>query len=108
MIPISDRIIKNPEYWNILLAFRRITEVKMGEILTGSQDPPKDIVALWSRDTDLGYARYNQELAFSWGAFKRMGYQVVTTFVMTSSWESLPIFPMSMPVPFTCQGKRSF
>lgn len=72
----DERTIKDPVFWNVLEAFRRMDEIQIGELFAGSVDPVNDIQVYWGTDADLGYSRANQELALIWAGFKRLGYQL--------------------------------
>ncbi|OGV43581.1 MAG: hypothetical protein A2X46_08065 [Lentisphaerae bacterium GWF2_57_35] len=71
----GTRLLKET-YWNILSAYRRMDEMHIEKLLPHSMDPPNDILAYWSKETDLGYNRYNQEFGMTWAAFRRMGFQL--------------------------------
>jgi len=72
----DDRTIKDPVFWNVLDAFRRMDEINIGRLFANSTDPENDIQIYWGTDADLGYNRANQELAMIWAGFKRKGFQL--------------------------------
>ena len=72
----NNRLVKNPVYWNIMLALLRMEDIQIDKLLAGSRDPRPDVLTYWSHETDLGYNRYNQDFAMTWAAFKRLGYQI--------------------------------
>ena len=71
----QNRLIKDPVYWNVVEAFRRIENIQANQLFGGSTNAPKDIQYFWSIDSDMGWNRANMEDAMVWGALKRLGYQ---------------------------------
>jgi hypothetical protein len=71
----QNRRVKDPIYYNTLDMFRRMREIRIDELLGGSKNPPADVLFYWSKATDIGWPRANQENAMLWGVLKRLGYQ---------------------------------
>ena len=71
----QNRLIKDPVFWNVQEAFRRMENIQASHLFGGSLEPPKDVQFFWSIDSDMGWNRANMENAMLWGAFKRVGYQ---------------------------------
>lgn len=71
----QDRTPKQPVYDNVAAMFRRMADIRIENLLGGSINPPPDIYMLWSTNSDMVWPRANQEIAMTWGALKRIGYQ---------------------------------
>jgi len=71
----QNRLVKDPVYWNVVEAFRRMEGLNANDLFGGSANAPKDIQYFWSVDSDMGWNRANMENAMLWGALKRLGYQ---------------------------------
>ncbi|OGV43665.1 MAG: hypothetical protein A2X46_08280 [Lentisphaerae bacterium GWF2_57_35] len=71
----ASRLLKRV-YWNVLDAYRRMDELHIEQLFPGAARPSADVLAYWSKETDLGAGRFNQEFAMIWPAFKRMGFQI--------------------------------
>ncbi len=71
----QNRLVKDPVYWNVVEAFRRMENIRANNLFGGSANAPKDIQYIWSIDTDMGWNRANMEDAMVWGGLKRLGYQ---------------------------------
>jgi hypothetical protein len=72
----ENRQLKEPVYGNVLAMFRRMEDIKIEQLLGGSRNPPPDIQFYWSKASDIGWPRANQENAMLWGALKRLGFQL--------------------------------
>ncbi len=71
----QNRLVKDPVYWNVREAFRRMENIQANHLFGGSTNAPKDLQFFWSINSDMGWNRANMENAMLWGAFKRLGYQ---------------------------------
>lgn len=71
----ATRTPKLPVYDNVRRTFRRMEELRIDDLLGGSRGPSKDVQMFWSRATDMGWPRANQENAKMWQSLKRLGYQ---------------------------------
>jgi len=69
----ETRLPKEPVYSNFVSLFRRVEDVKIDDLLGGSVSPHPAILCFWSRQSDMGWPRANQENAMVWGALKRLG-----------------------------------
>eukprot|EP01094_Clydonella_sp_ATCC50884_P003051 TRINITY_DN12343_c0_g1_i1.p1 TRINITY_DN12343_c0_g1~~TRINITY_DN12343_c0_g1_i1.p1 ORF type:complete len:1380 (+),score=186.73 TRINITY_DN12343_c0_g1_i1:109-4248(+) len=72
----ENRTLKRPLYERITHTFQRMEEIDIARVIAGSQDPANDVLVYWPADVDLGFNRANQELAFIWAAYKRVGLQI--------------------------------
>ncbi len=73
-IVYANRGIK-PAYWVSRNAFNLMEQVKLHELLAGSQDPKPDIAFLWTAANDSQYNRYECEMQQIAGALERLGYE---------------------------------
>jgi len=73
-IVYADRGIK-PAYWEIRNQYNLMEQVKIGDLLMGSQDPKPDIAFLWTDAVDSQYNRYECEMQQIAGALERIGYE---------------------------------
>jgi len=71
----TNRLIKNPVYWNVLEIFRRMEQLNVNNLFGASRNPASDIYFYWSSDADLVWGRANQENCMLWGGLKRLGYE---------------------------------
>jgi len=71
----QTRLIKDPVFWNVQEAFRRMENIQAGRLFGGSVSAPRDVQFFWSTNSDMGWNRANMENAMLWGALKRSGYQ---------------------------------
>ena len=71
----TNRLIKNPVYWNIQETFRRMEQVNVNNLFGASRNPGPDIYFYWSSDADMVWPRANQENCMLWGGLKRLGYE---------------------------------
>ena len=71
----QNRTPKAAVYSNIQAALRRMENLNLELLLSGSTNPPPDIQYFWSKNTDMVWPRVNLESAMLWGALKRLGYQ---------------------------------
>ncbi|MBN1268775.1 MAG: beta-galactosidase, partial [Kiritimatiellae bacterium] len=71
----TNRLIKNPVYWNVAETFRRMEQVNIHGLFGASLDPARDINFYWSSDADMVWGRANQENCMLWGGLKRLGYE---------------------------------
>ncbi len=73
---VSQKRVPKPEvYQNVASMFRRMAEIRVGNLLGGSRNPPEDIQFFWPGASDMGWPSANQENAMVWGALRRLGYQ---------------------------------
>ena len=70
----ADRNIK-PAFWVSRDAYGLMEQVKIHELLAGSQDPKPDIAFLWTAANDSQYNRYECEMQQIAGALERLGYE---------------------------------
>ena len=70
----ADRGIK-PAFWVSRNAFNLMDEIKIGDLLMGSQDPTPDVAFLWTAANDSQYNRYECEMQQEAGALERLGYE---------------------------------
>ena len=70
----ADRGIK-PAYWVSRNTYNLMEEVKIGDLLMGSQDPTPDVAFLWTAANDSQYNRYECEMQQVAGALERLGYE---------------------------------
>jgi hypothetical protein len=69
-----DRGIK-PAYWVNRTAFGLMQQVKLADLLRGSQDPQPDIAFVWTDAVDSQYNRYECEMQQIAGALERLGFE---------------------------------
>ena len=70
----ADRNIK-PAYWTSRDTFNLMEQVKLNNLLAGSQDPKPDVAFLWTDANDSQYNRYECEMQQMAGALERLGYE---------------------------------
>ena len=73
-IVYADRRIK-PAFWESRNTFTLMDQVKLQELLMGSEDPRPDIAFLWTDAVDSQYNRYECEMQQIAGALERIGYE---------------------------------
>jgi hypothetical protein len=73
-IVYADRGIK-PAYWELRNMFNLMEQVKIHDLLMGSQDPKPDIGFLWTDAADSQHNRYECEMQQIAGALERIGYE---------------------------------
>jgi len=70
----ANRVVK-PAFWVSRNAFNLMKQVRINELLGGSQDPRPDIAFLWTAANDSQYNRYECEMQQIAGALERLGYE---------------------------------
>ncbi|MDD2236707.1 MAG: beta-galactosidase, partial [Kiritimatiellae bacterium] len=73
-IVYADRHIK-PAFWTSRDCFTLMDQVKIQDLLMGSEDPAPDIGFLWTAANDSQYNRYECEMQQMAGALERLGYE---------------------------------
>jgi hypothetical protein len=73
-IVYADRRIK-PAFWDCREAYNLMDQVKIDDLLMGSEDAKPDVAFLWTAANDSQYNRYECEMQQIAGALERLGYE---------------------------------
>jgi glycosyl hydrolase family 42 (putative beta-galactosidase) len=70
----GDRRVKQ-SFWTVRDTFTTMQQVRLPELLAGSQDPAPDIAFLWTGANDSQYNRYEAEMQQIAGTLERLGFE---------------------------------
>ncbi|NCC50259.1 MAG: PKD domain-containing protein [Spartobacteria bacterium] len=73
-IVYADRRIK-PAFWECRKAYNMMDQVKLDDLLMGSEDARPDVAYLWLDSADSQYCRYENEMQQEADALERLGYE---------------------------------